>query len=394
MAIDAYTGRPRSGKSYSVVKNVILPSLKEGRHVFTNIPLTELAHDEFPGLIHQLHDKWYEDADLFDSFTPGCVAVLDELWRRWPKGMAANKIPHKDKAFLAEHGHLVGDNGKTTRVIFVTQDLDQLSHFCLTLIDKTYQSHKLDSVGASGKFRIDIYEGAAKGQRPPKTQFIRSTFDSYSEKVWVYYKSATKSNTDDVGDESRADKRATIWRSPFLIFSIVAPFIVFPLGIWYVSGLFASGFGAVKEPESVEQLALTNPLPQTPQAAQQAVTVTKAREKTQAPQESLRWRVTGHIQRLEPGQGHMVDVVMIGDGQRVVYLAMADCEPVSLGLDYRCQFNGEWVTPWSGPRAVGVTESVLGAVPFAGGERSESTGETVQQTANHNSLVNPPPAAL
>ena len=169
---------------------------------------------------------------------------------------------------------------------------------------------------------------------------------------------------------------------------------MFPLGIWYVSGLFASGFGAVKEPESVEQLALTNPLPQTPQAAQQAVTVTKAREKTQAPQESLRWRVTGHIQRLEPGQGHMVDVVMIGDGQRVVYLAMADCEPVSLGLDYRCQFNGEWVTPWSGPRAVCVTESVLGAVPFAGGERSESTGETVQQTANHNPLVNPPPAAL
>jgi len=38
MAIDAYTGMPGHGKSYGVVEHVIIPSLKQGRHVVTNTP--------------------------------------------------------------------------------------------------------------------------------------------------------------------------------------------------------------------------------------------------------------------------------------------------------------------------------------------------------------------
>lgn len=37
MAISVYTGRPGSGKSYEVVKNVILPAFKTGRRIVTNI---------------------------------------------------------------------------------------------------------------------------------------------------------------------------------------------------------------------------------------------------------------------------------------------------------------------------------------------------------------------
>ncbi|MFU1923019.1 zonular occludens toxin domain-containing protein, partial [Klebsiella pneumoniae] len=39
MAIDAYVGKPGHGKSYGVVEHVIIPSLKQDRHVVTNIPL-------------------------------------------------------------------------------------------------------------------------------------------------------------------------------------------------------------------------------------------------------------------------------------------------------------------------------------------------------------------
>lgn len=377
MAIDAYTGRPRSGKSYSVVKNVILPSLKEGRHVYTNIPLTQLAHDEFPGMIHQLEPDWYDDKELFDKTPNGTVVVLDEVWRRWPKGMNANSIPKRDKAFLAEHGHLVDDMGRTTRVILVTQDLDQLSNFCLTLIDKTYQSHKLDALGASSKFRVDIYEGAAKGQRPPKTQFIRSTYDSYSDKVYKYYRSATKSETDDVGDESRADKRSSIWKSPFLIFSLVAPFIVIPLGVWYLSGLFSSGLGVVKEipveAPAVSALPasdLTNPPPPGFPVASSVVVQVEPQPPAE-PVESERWRSGGFIRWDLARNGTMVDAVMLTDGAATVYMALADCEPVSLGYQYRCLFQGEWVTPWSGFRSASVAANVLGAVPLVGGERGE-----------------------
>ncbi|WP_347506550.1 zonular occludens toxin domain-containing protein [Pseudomonas anguilliseptica] len=379
MAIDAYVGRPRSGKSYSVVKNVILPSLKEGRHVYTNIPLTQLAHDEFPDLIHQLEPNWYEDAELFDKVPNGSVVVLDEVWRRWPKGLNANSIPKRDKAFLAEHGHLVDDLGRTTRVILVTQDLDQISNFCLTLIDKTYQSHKLDALGASGKFRVDIYEGAAKGQRPPKTQFIRSVFDSYSEKFYKYYRSATKSQTDDVGDESRADKRSSIWKSPFLIFSLVAPFIVIPLGVWYLSGLFSSGLGAVKDQPADAQPVVSNaPVspdlvnPPPPVYPVPSHTVVHVEPTTPAePIESERWRSGGFIRWDVAGAGSMVDAVMLTDGVATIYVALSECEPVSLGHQYRCMFQGEWVTPWSGFRSASVAANVLGAVPLVGGERGE-----------------------
>jgi zona occludens toxin len=394
MAIDAYVGKPRSGKSYSVVKQVILPSLKEGRHVYTNIPLTDEANAEFPGMIHQLDAKWFEDVDLFDKVPNGACVVLDEVWRRWPKGMTANQIPKKDKAFLAEHGHLVDDVGRTTRVILVTQDLDQLSNFCLTLIDKTYHSVKLDALGASGKFRVDIYDGSAKGERPPKSRFIRSVYDSYSQNYWKYYKSATKSQTDNVGDESRADKRANIWRSPLIWGCVLGSLIIGPLAFMKVSSLFSTGFGAVDEDKPAEQ-HVVNP----PPTAHSGTVTTVVREtkpvSPPAPVESLRWRIGGHIKRKDRDTGKMVDVAMLVDGKFVTYLPLSRCEPVSVGLEYRCMFQGEWVTPWSGPRATDVSGAVLSAVPFVGGERSEQAGEMAQQPVPaSSSIVNPPPAAL
>lgn len=396
MAIDAYVGKPRSGKSYSVVKQVIIPSLKEGRHVYTNIPLTEVAHEEFPGMIHQFEAKWYEDPDVFKRIPNGSVVVADEVWRRWPKGMSANKIPAQDKAFLAEHGHLVGDNGKTTRVVLVTQDLDQLASFCLTLIDKTYQSVKLDAIGASSKFRVDIFSGSAKGERPPKSRLIRSSFDKYSEKYWVYYKSATLSETEEVGDESRADKRANIWRSPFIVFSIVGPLIGLPLCIWYMIHFFSTGMGYGKDDPPPESSAVHQPGPVNapPPGFPVAVQAVQPKEPPppKQPTESQRWRVAGYIQRIDPDAGRMVDAVMLTDGLRTAYMALSECEPVSLGRDYRCLFQGDWATPWSGFRDGSVVDSITGAVPFVGGERSEQAHGTAQQPSS--APVNPPPQPL
>lgn len=59
---------------------------------------------------------------------------------------------------------------------------------------------------------------------------------------------------------------------------------------------------------------------------------------------------------------------MLTDGAAMVYMALVDCEPVSLGYQYRCLFQGEWVTPWPGFRSASVTANVLGAVPLVGVE--------------------------
>lgn len=349
MAIDAYTGLPRSGKSYSVVKYVIIPSLKQGRLVYTNIPLNQELYDAYPGLINQLASDWFKDLGLFANIPYGAVVAMDELWRRWPSGMKANVVPFADKEFLAEHGHLVDENGNTTRVVFVTQDLSQIAAFARDLVVMTYRTTKLDAVGASGRFRVDIYNGAVTGQRPSKVNFVRATFDKYEPDIYKFYKSSTKSKTGDVGDESRADNRASVWRSPGLLFSLIAPPILLPFFIWYVYGLFFGGIGqADKVPERPVLEAKLAPLPSANPAVVPASVVVAEPPKQAGPTYSSVWRVAGYLQRSERKEGGMPDVVILSDvyrHQRVV--AATDCEYL-LDSYWQCVVDGSLVVPWSG----------------------------------------------
>ena len=91
MAIHAYVGKPGHGKSYGVTEHVVIPSLKQDRHVVTNIPLSiDDLLAAFGGKITQLPLDWYERPDLSELFPNGCVAIIDECWRRWPAGQNAN----------------------------------------------------------------------------------------------------------------------------------------------------------------------------------------------------------------------------------------------------------------------------------------------------------------
>ena len=74
----------------------------------------------------------------------GAIFVLDEVWRLWPAGMRASDISQEHKTFLAEHRHLVGEDGYSSEVIFCTQDLAQLATFSTMLIDFTYISNSLE----------------------------------------------------------------------------------------------------------------------------------------------------------------------------------------------------------------------------------------------------------
>jgi len=377
MAIDAYTGLPGSGKSYSVVKFVILPSLKQGRLVITNIPLAECAHDEFPGLIQQLPLDWYKDETLFEAVPNGAVIVLDELWRRWPKGMPATKVPFRDKEFLAEHRHMVDEEGNSTRVVLVTQDLDQLAAFATMLVDTTYQSVKLSAIGANKRFRVDIYQGAAKGQRPPKSRLLRSVFDKYEAGIHRYYQSATKSLSGQVGDESKADNRGSIWKSPLVLFTLCAPLLLAVL-VWQISKFFSGGMSLkpeepVAEVQAVDSV-LVNPLPpgmSAPAVPSEPATVSTS---TVSVANSSVWRVAGYMRRADPDAEKMRDVVMLTSIHGVRYVPLEDCEAVSMGVDYQCEIDGEVVTPWSGPISQSMASFVLGGANESVNAGAEAVG--------------------
>jgi zona occludens toxin len=232
MAASAYTGLPGHGKSYGVVENVIIPALKKNRVVFTNIPIKEIiCRDRFGQSVVQ-----FEIQDIIDNpnwwsdvFISGAIIIIDELWRLWPAGVNTKNIRDSDKSFLAEHRHLVGSCGNSTEIIFVTQDLSQIATFARNLVETTYRVTKLSKLGASNRFRIDIYFGPVTGVTPPKSKKDSEVYGKFKKSTYDLYQSHTKSETGAAGDESRIDNRFNIFKGKFIyiIFTVLLCLIAF-----------------------------------------------------------------------------------------------------------------------------------------------------------------------
>lgn len=234
MAISAYVGLPRAGKSYGVVENVVIPALKTGRVVYSNIPMhDDYCEKTYGSMVRSFTTKdIQENPNFFEELENGAIVIIDELWRLWPAGLKANNVAETHKAFLAEHGHLTGDNGQVTEVILVTQDLSQVANFVRTLVATTYRVVKLDAVGASKRYRVDIYEGAVTGQSPPASKKINQTFGKYKQEVYSAYVSQTKG--DGVhGDESRTDNRFNILKGFKLKFIVFFSILLLVFSIYF-----------------------------------------------------------------------------------------------------------------------------------------------------------------
>jgi zona occludens toxin len=233
MSILAYVGLPGSGKSYDVVANQILPALKAGRRVVTNIPLHEdlIRADIATGEIADFPmDQVASDPGSIEQYaTPGCVLVLDELWKLFPAGQKVNQVPDPFKHLLAEHRHMVDVSGNSMQIVFVSQDLAQIGMFARQLVEQTYYHTKLSHLGMRGTYRIDIYHGSKSGQNPPRSDRLRDILGRYDSKVYRYYKSHTMSESGKSGaNEVAVDGRANIWRKPGIYVAALAV-IVFAL---------------------------------------------------------------------------------------------------------------------------------------------------------------------
>jgi zona occludens toxin len=210
MTIAAYTGLPGHGKSYGVVENVIKSALEKKREVFTNIPMnSDECLKRFGMTVTQFKtDDIIENPNWWSEvFNPGAVIVIDELWRLWPSGLNAKNVRDEDKAFLAEHRHLVGENGQSTEVIFVTQDLSQIANFARSLVETTFRVTKLSKVGMDNRFRVDVYFGPVTGASPPVSKRDREIHGKFKKETYALYKSHTKSVTGEAGNENRIDRR-------------------------------------------------------------------------------------------------------------------------------------------------------------------------------------------
>ncbi|TWH71295.1 zona occludens toxin [Azomonas agilis] len=370
MAIDAYTGLPGHGKSYGVVEHVIIPSLKQNRHVVTNIPLDiDALLMDFGGTVEQLPEDWFERPDLAELAPSGCVLVLDELWRRWPNGMKASEALLTDKALLAEHRHRVDKQGRSMRVVLVTQDLAQIASWVRQLVETTYRMVKK----SKKLFRVDIYRGAVTGPRPSQAALTRQTAGKFRAEVYRYYQSATQSQSGAVGDESTADGRASILKS---------------WGLWALIGIVVfGGFFGVRgvsqffSPPTVQQPVAAKPKPEPPpqappptQAApmQRAIAEVIPKPEPQVTMSAV-WRVGGYLLRDQSDVTNQV--ILISDTGRTRIIPFEQCQWInSIQVDVYCDLDGERVTPWSGRGAVTKVIDPVTNTGAAGNQRSAMNG--------------------
>lgn len=250
-----------SGKSYAAVEHQIIPALKAGRTVVTNIPVYReklLAYCGAGELVDlPLETVSSDPATIYDYCKPGTVVVIDEVWRIFPAGLKANHVPEPFRQLLAEHRHMVNTQGQSMQIVLVTQDLSQISAFARSLVESTFRSTKLTVIGANGRFRVDVYQGAVTGQNPNPQNRVREIYGRYKPEIYSLYKSHTMSESDSDGaDESTVDNRGQAWRKPIILIGLVGGPLMLAGGIWYaVKGLDPTDQNSVfyHEPSQVQE---------------------------------------------------------------------------------------------------------------------------------------------
>lgn len=238
MAIWAYVGLPRNGKTYNVVAEQILPALKAGRRVVTNIPLveSEIRARGGVGEIVQVDSVALAERPgelIPQTMTAGSLVVLDEVWRFLPQGLQAKNVDPAWQTLFAEHGHRIDAEGRMMQIVLVTQDLSQIAAFARSLVERTIVITKLTVVGAASTYRADVYAGHVTGLKPPASKRIAEEFGRYDPEVFKCYVSRTMAEGSPVKvDESVMSKRGTVLRHPMVRFGLPVAACVIAWGLW------------------------------------------------------------------------------------------------------------------------------------------------------------------
>jgi len=320
MSVFAVVGLPGSGKTYSAVEHQILPALRAHRTVVTNVPLKwDLVREHVPGCdLRQVNlETWLQEPDRIEvDCPPGAVIVLDEVWRLWPAGARADKIPEAFRSFLAEHRHRMNESGDSQQIVLVTQDLKQIAAFARQQIEQTFRCVKLSFVGSAKRFRVDIFQGPAEGPNPPVSQRLRQLFGRYDKRVYGFYVSHTLSEAGEGApvNETAIDGRGNVLKRPLLM---LVPVIIVGLLVYGVYGLKHGSLvpkSAAAELPSGGLRTLSSPA---------GASVVVARPA---------WRVTGRFSGL--CFAGSCGWALLQEGDREAWVPLYRCR--QLGMEWRC----------------------------------------------------------
>ncbi len=242
MAVMAYVGEPGSGKTYEVVTEVVLPALREGRRVVSNI--RGLHFDEMKAYlmvecgvlesgIGELHLVDVEDPGKPEFFytetnpgavvRPGDLVVLDECWRWFGKGMPINKAMFE---FFRMHRQYVDAKGVSCDVVLISQSIQDIDRKVLVVIEKHFRMEKYKAFGSKTRYSVEMFNG----YKVSGNARVRMLARKYNARFFPFYSSYAGKG----GDEREVDKRFNIWKSPFFLVAVPCALVIVALGIWGV----------------------------------------------------------------------------------------------------------------------------------------------------------------
>lgn len=249
MSLKLYTGIVGSGKTYEVVSEVIINSLRQGRRVVSNIAglnfeefkkiLNEegVPDDAIGELVQVEHEKvldplfWPTDKDASEGtkafIRSGDVVCLDEIWRFWngfaTKDEDGKKRPDRVMNFFRMHRQMPDpQTGLTCEIVLITQDPQDASRQVRGVVESIFCMTKLTALGMDNRYRVDIY--ARKITRTP----LRSIQRSYNPKYFPLYASHSQKKEGGADAVERSvDNRANLFANPIYRYGI--PLALIPI---------------------------------------------------------------------------------------------------------------------------------------------------------------------
>ena len=195
MSITSYTGNPGAGKTYEVVKNVIIPAIKESRRVVTNIdgidPQKVLAYveDRFGpcnGEIVLCKDEditsdCFYPANQDDSFSfvrPGDLVVIDEAQNYYRTGQ---RLSDYECRFFREHRHFCDAEGRGCDIVLISQRFVDIQPFVRGVIELCFVMRQLKVLSLPNHYTVTVYEGDLRHKisGPLIRKYQKEIFDLY-----------------------------------------------------------------------------------------------------------------------------------------------------------------------------------------------------------------------
>jgi zona occludens toxin len=350
MAETVYTGIQGSGKSYEVVRGVILPNVVKGRRIVTNVAglnidnikayaVDKLGADaEHLGEIIHIENEDVTKPNFFPKenrdnsasiVQGGDIIILDECWRWYVTGQV---LPDEHLTFFRMHRHFTHpETGQACDIVLIVQDIGDLQRKIRATVEKSYLMKKHKDLGLANRYVVMIFSG----NRQTRAALIEERQYQYDPAIFALYTSYSQSSAVQ-NKEEQADKRGNVFNRPVLKFGIPFSLIMLCASSWYLWKFF--------HPAPAATASKTHPAALSPDAPKTGLPPSV---KVSEPGLSDTWRVVGTFSH----DGRVVFLLSDAVGH-VRYLDNPPAWKIGAFEIEVALPGGDIVTRWSGSSAL------------------------------------------